>query len=45
MFDKSTLSKSTIPIFPIPALVKNSATGQPNPPIPTINTFDFIIFF
>ena len=29
---------------PIPALVKNSATGQPNPPIPTISTFEFSIF-
>ena len=32
-------------MFPTPALVNNSAAGQPKPPIPTINTFDWIIFF
>ena len=36
---------STIPRNPTPDLIKNSATGQPNPPIPIINTFELNIFF
>jgi hypothetical protein len=43
--DKLTLSSSTIPIEPTPALARNSATGDPKPPIPTIKTFADIIFF
>ena len=45
ILDKSTLSSSTKPIFPTPALVKNSDAGQPNPPAPIINIFDLINFF
>ena len=40
-----TRSWSTIPIDPMPDLVKNSATGQPNPPMPITNTLELRIFF
>src|SRR5210317_913370 len=44
MLEISTTSSSIIPIFPTPALVRNSATGQPKPPAPTIKTFASFIF-
>ena len=36
---------SIIPIFPTPVRTRNSATGQPNPPAPTIKTFACLILF
>ena len=44
-FEISTLSWSIAPIYPTPHLANKSATGLPNPPIPTIKTFELIIFF
>ena len=44
IFDKATLSSSTIPSVPIPERVKNSEAGHPKPPIPIIKTLASLIF-
>ncbi len=37
-FVTSTVSKSTMPSFPIPAAARYSATGEPSPPAPITRT-------
>ena len=37
-FVTSTRSKSTIPIFPMPAAARYIATGEPSPPAPITST-------
>ena len=44
-FDRVTLSLSTMPISPTPALLSKSATGHPRPPAPIIKIFEDEIFF
>ena len=43
--ERLTLSSSTNPINPTPALERNSAAGDPRPPAPTIRTLEDRIFF
>ena len=43
--ERPTVSSSMSPIYPTPALVRNSATGEPRPPIHTIKTREEKIFF
>ena len=45
MFERLTKIMINNSQYPIPDLVKNSATGQPKPPIPTIKNFRIKNFF
>jgi hypothetical protein len=39
-FDSSTMSASTIPMWPTPAAARYSAAGEPRPPAPSRRIFD-----